>query len=42
MHERIAGSQLVIVEQAGHELYKDQSTKTADAVLAFVRSHPIR
>lgn len=41
-HQRIAGSTLVIIEKAGHELYKDQLTKTADAVLAFVRAHPLR
>jgi proline iminopeptidase len=35
-HERIAGSQLVLVDQAAHELYKDQPTKTASAVLAFI------
>jgi proline iminopeptidase len=39
-HERIAGSTLVVLEEASHDLYKDQPTKSADAVLAFVRAHP--
>ena len=38
-HDRIPGSQMLIVEQAGHELYKDQPAKTAASVLAFVHAN---
>ena len=39
-HERIPRSQLLIVDRAGHEIYKDQPRATAEAVLAFVRANP--
>jgi proline iminopeptidase len=35
----IPGAQLLLIDDAGHELYKDQPVKSAEAVLTFVRGH---
>jgi proline iminopeptidase len=36
---RVPGAQLLLIDDAGHELYKDQPAKSAEAVLTFVRGH---
>ena len=35
MHRMIPQSRLVVIEGAGHEIYKDQPQKTATAILEF-------
>ncbi len=38
MHSQVAGSRLVLIRDAGHEVYKDQPAETAAAILRFTQS----
>ena len=40
MHQRIAGSKLIVLPQSGHMTFVDQRTLFNDAVDAFLRPAP--